>query len=53
MNTWLESFAYRTQIGVGVFVVAGIISLAIAFLTVSSQAMKASRTNPVDALRRE
>lgn len=53
MDNWLESFAYRTRIGVGVFVVAGIISLAIAFLTVSSQAMKASRTNPVDALRRE
>lgn len=53
MNTWLESFAYRTQIGVGIFAVAGLIAVSIAFLTVSSQAFKASRTNPVDALRRE
>ncbi len=53
MDSWLESFAYRTQIGLGIFLVAALIAVAIAFLTVSSQALKASRTNPVDALRRE
>ncbi len=53
MDSWLSGFAYHVQIGVGIFVVAGAISLLIAFLTVSTQALKAARTNPADTLRSE
>ena len=53
MNKWLEDFAYRVEIGWWVFVVAGIIALLIAVLTVSSQAIKAAFANPVKSLRSE
>jgi putative ABC transport system permease protein len=53
MNKWLQSFAYRTNIGVWIFVLAIIIAFAIAFLTVTWQSLKTSRTNPVEALRYE
>ena len=53
MNLWLHNFAYHIEIQVWVFVVAGLIALAIALLTVSYQAFKAARTNPVQALRSE
>ena len=53
MNEWLEDFAYRVEIGWWVFVVAGIIALLIAVLTVSSQAIKAAFANPVKSLRSE
>lgn len=53
MNNWLEDFAYRMEIQWWVFVVAGIIALGIALLTVSWQAIKAAIANPVDSLRDE
>lgn len=53
MQGWLENFAYRTSIGVGVFVLAGLITLVIAWLTVSYQTAKAALSNPVKALRYE
>jgi putative ABC transport system permease protein len=53
MNKWLQSFAYRTNISWWIFVVAGIVVLAIALITVSFQAIKAALANPVKSLRSE
>jgi putative ABC transport system permease protein len=53
MNKWLHDYAYRIDIGLGVFVVAGGIALVIALATVSFQAIKAATANPVESLRYE
>ncbi len=53
MNEWLQNFSYRTNISVWIFILAGAASLIIALLTVSYEAIKAARKNPVDALRYE
>ncbi len=52
-NRWLQDFAYRINIPLWSFVLAGMIALLIAMFSVSFQAMKAAFTNPVDALRYE
>ena len=53
MNQWLTNFAYRIELGIGVFGSAGILTLLVALLTVNFQTLKAARRNPVDALRDE
>jgi putative ABC transport system permease protein len=53
MHHWLQNFAYRININGWVFVLAGVISLLIAMLTVSWQSYRATRKNPVDALKYE
>jgi putative ABC transport system permease protein len=53
INKWLEEFAYRIEIGLGMFVIAGSLALGIALLTVSYQALKAALANPVEALKYE
>jgi len=53
MDRWLDSFAYRVDLGWGVFLVAGGAALAIALATVSGQALRAATTDPVKALRYE
>ena len=53
MNKWLQDFAYRTTIQWWVFVIAAIIAILIALITISSQAIKAALTNPVKNLRTE
>jgi putative ABC transport system permease protein len=53
MNKWLEDFAYRVNISLWVFVIAGLVAIAIAFITVSFQAIKAAVSNPVKSLRTE
>ena len=53
MNKWLQSFAYRINISVWVFVIAGVLALLIALITVSFQAIKAALANPVKSLRTE
>lgn len=53
MHRWLQNFAYRTEIGVGTFLLAGVLALLIALLTVGYQAIKWALANPVDALRYE
>lgn len=53
MDRWLHTFVYRTDIGWTVFVLAGATAFAVAFLTVSYQAVKAATTDPVKALRYE
>ena len=53
MDKWLANFAYRIEMEIWVFVAAGLITMIIALLTVSSKAIKAAATNPVDSLRYE
>ncbi|MEX2347528.1 MAG: FtsX-like permease family protein [Balneolaceae bacterium] len=53
MNQWLQDFAYKIEIGAGIFVLAGVAALVIALLTVSWQSIKAALRNPVDSLRSE
>ncbi|HEV8284514.1 MAG TPA: ABC transporter permease [Chitinophagaceae bacterium] len=53
MNTWLEDFAFRVNIGWWVFILAGASALLIALTTISFQAIKAAIANPVKSLRTE
>lgn len=53
INGWLQSFAYRIDLGWGVFVLASGLALVIALLTVSAQTVRAALANPVEALRYE
>jgi len=53
MDKWLADFAYRIDIHWSVFVLAGVAAVAVAFLTVSFQSVKAALANPVKSLRSE
>ena len=53
MRDWLSGFAYQTDLNVLPFIVSAIMALIIAFGTVSMQAIRAARSNPIDALRYE
>lgn len=53
MREWLQDFAYRVSIEWWVFVVAGILAIGIAFLTVSLQSIRAALANPVKSLKSE
>ena len=53
MDKWLQDFAYRINIQWWVFVLAGGLSVIIAFITVSFQSVKAALLNPVKNLRSE
>jgi putative ABC transport system permease protein len=53
MHKWLENFAYKTELSWWIFVLAGIIALGIALLTVSWLSWRAATKNPVEALRYE
>ena len=53
MDKWLQDYAYRTEISWGIFILTGGISLLIALVTVSFQAVKAATANPVESLRYE
>ena len=53
MHRWLQNFAYRIEIGVGIFLSTILIAEIIAWLTVGYQAIKAAVANPVKSLRAE
>jgi len=53
MSRWMRNFSYHTSIGLGVFIAAGTVALAIALLTVSYQTFRAATANPADRLRNE
>ena len=53
MNKWLHDFAYRIPLAWWIFVVAGLLAVGIAFLTVGIQGLRASRVSPVKSLRNE
>jgi len=51
MKNWLQNFAYRTNIGIWIFIFSASSSFIIALMTVCFQAIKAARSNPSKALR--
>jgi len=53
MNRWLQGFAFRTNIGIWIFVVSAALAFVIALFTVSFQSIKASYANPVKSLKYE
>ncbi len=53
MNKWLQDFAYKIGISWWIFVLAGLLAVVIAIITVSFQAIKAAYMNPVKSLRSE
>lgn len=53
IDRWLQGFAYRMELGPGLFALGAVLALAIASMTVGFQAVRAASANPVDALRYE
>jgi predicted permease len=53
LNEWLKDYPYRVPLSAWVFVLAGVVAMAIAFFTVSFQTIRAALANPVDSLRSE
>jgi len=53
MKQWLENFAYRINLGLGIFLISAVTTLLIALITVSFQAVKSARANPVNTLKYE
>jgi ABC-type antimicrobial peptide transport system permease subunit len=53
MHQWLQDYAYRIDIGWWIFAAGGLAAIVIALATISFQAIKAARANPVTSLRSE
>lgn len=53
IRQWLEGYAYKTEIGIGVYLFAGSVTLFISLATMSYQSVKAAKVNPVNSLRNE
>ena len=53
LQKWMDSFPYRISLSVWYFVLAGMLTLLIALLTISAQALKAANSNPLKALKYE
>jgi putative ABC transport system permease protein len=53
MDRWLAEFAVRAELGPGIFLTAGILTAAVALLTVGQQALRAALADPVKSLRYE
>ena len=53
MKEWLQNYAYHTPLTIGAFLIAAALAVAVIVVTTSYQAVRASRTNPVEALRYE
>lgn len=52
-HSWLETFAYRTNIGADIFVLAGVATVLVVIATIGYQAIKSATANPVDYLKAE
>ena len=52
-NQWLQTFAYRTELGIGAFLLGSVAMFLVVLTTVTTQTLKAARANPADALRDE
>lgn len=53
MNNWIQDFAYRVDLQVGVFIIGGLAAFIVALLTVGAQAFKAALLNPAESIRSE
>jgi putative ABC transport system permease protein len=53
MGKWLNNFAYKTTIGLWIFISSGILAIAVGLLTVSLASIKAAKSNPAETLRKD
>lgn len=53
VNWWLQSFAYRVSLDIGIFLIAALSILSIALFTIGTLTIRAANANPVDSLRNE
>jgi putative ABC transport system permease protein len=53
MHQWLNNFAYRTGVSIGVFGLSAVMMILIALITVGLQTIRAALANPVNSLRSE
>lgn len=53
VNWWLKSYTYKVEIGVWVYVMAGVAAFLIGWITMSFQSVKAASSDPVKSLRSE
>ncbi len=53
MDLWLQDFVFRTQIEINEFLIAGLLSLLIAWFTVGYQSLKAAYANPIKSIKYE
>lgn len=53
VDRWLQNYAYRVHLNIGVFIISGLIVIGIALITVFWQSWVAASRNPADALRHE
>jgi putative ABC transport system permease protein len=53
MNRWLETFAYRINLGFGVIATACLLAIGLAIVTIFYQVARAALTNPVEVLHNE
>jgi len=53
MRKWLANFAYRIDLGIGLFVLSALLALGVALITVGWQSLKAASANPVHSLKYE
>ncbi len=53
INSWLQDFAYKTEINLWVFIFSGGLAVFAAFLSMSFQTLKAANSNPIKNLRTE
>jgi putative ABC transport system permease protein len=53
MHNWLQNYQYRIEISWWIFLIAGLLAIAIALITISFQSIKAAIANPVKSLRTE
>lgn len=53
MDSWLDNFAYQTNLNIWPFLIGGGLALLISLITVSYQSLKAATSNPIDALKYE
>jgi putative ABC transport system permease protein len=53
ISKWLDTYTYRTEIGVLIYLAAGVIAFLIAWLTMGYQSLRAATSDPVRSLRSE
>ena len=53
IQIWIEDFAYKAEMGAGIYILSGIIAMLISWVAVSYQSLKAASINPVNSLRSE
>jgi putative ABC transport system permease protein len=53
VNWWLKDYTYKTEIGIGLYIFAGVAAFLVAWITMSFQSFKAASSDPVKSLRSE